>query len=63
MRCPLYTLNDKKGGLPAFLQHNFVGNAREQLLIGLEHENLLSVDEIKEAILCSGIEIPTGLKL
>ncbi|EDO44507.1 predicted protein [Nematostella vectensis] len=60
IRCPLYTLRDKKGGLPSFLLHNFVGNARLQLFIGIEKENLLSREELLEAVKLSGtnIELP-----
>jgi hypothetical protein len=39
------------GGLPSFLRNNFIGNAREQLLLGLKHEGLLSEKEINEAVL------------
>ena len=39
------------GGLPSFLRNNFIGNAREQLLLGLKHEGLLSEKEINKAVL------------
>ncbi|KAK3724960.1 hypothetical protein QZH41_017170 [Actinostola sp. cb2023] len=57
VRCPIYTLTDKEGGLPAFLKHNFVGNAREQLVIGITKQNLLTSDELQEAIARSGVEV------
>ena len=50
IRCPLYIMSDKQGGLPSFLRNNFVGNSRQQLLIGLEHAGILSPEEIKEAV-------------
>lgn len=43
-------MRDKKGGFPSFLRNKFVGNSREQLLIGLEHANVLTQQEIKEAV-------------
>ncbi|XP_020904194.1 U8 snoRNA-decapping enzyme [Exaiptasia diaphana] len=57
VRCPVYTLTDKEGGFPSFLRNNFVGNAREQLLIGIAKENLLTSQEIHEAIAKSGVDI------
>ncbi|XP_068702203.1 U8 snoRNA-decapping enzyme-like [Montipora foliosa] len=50
VRCPLYVMRDKQGGLPSFLQNNFVGNSRQQFLIGLEHASILSQEEIREAL-------------
>lgn len=43
-------MRDKKGGFPSFLRNKFVGNSREQLLIGLEHANVLTQQEIREAV-------------
>lgn len=43
-------MRDKQGGLPSFLRHNFVGNSRQQLLIGLEHAGILTQEEIKEVV-------------
>lgn len=43
-------MRDKRGGLPSFLRNNFVGNAKDQLLIGLEHAEILSREEIEEAV-------------
>eukprot|EP00731_Ephydatia_muelleri_P021494 Em0014g85a len=48
VRCPLYTLPNGLG-LPAFLKHDFIGNSRDQLLIGIERRGLLSPAELKEA--------------
>jgi hypothetical protein len=39
------------------LKNNFVGNAREQLLIGIAKEKLLSLEEIQEIAKTSGIEV------
>lgn len=50
VRCPVYILRDKRGGHPSFLRHDFVGNSRQQLLIGLEHEGILTPEEIKEVV-------------
>uniref|UniRef100_A0A8C3YPJ1 U8 snoRNA-decapping enzyme n=1 Tax=Catagonus wagneri TaxID=51154 RepID=A0A8C3YPJ1_9CETA len=41
VRVPLYTLRDGVGGLPAFLENAFIGNAREQLLEALQNLGLL----------------------
>lgn len=41
MRVPLYTLRDGVGGLPAFLENTFIGNAREQLLEAIQNLGLL----------------------
>ena len=43
-------MRDKQGGLPSFLRNNFVGNSRQQLLIGLEHAGILTREEIKEVV-------------
>ncbi|XP_057595142.1 U8 snoRNA-decapping enzyme [Hippopotamus amphibius kiboko] len=44
VRVPLYTLRDGVGGLPAFLENTFIGNAREQLLEALQNLGLLEPD-------------------
>ncbi|KAG5216242.1 hypothetical protein MJG53_000675 [Ovis ammon polii x Ovis aries] len=41
VRVPLYTLRDGVGGLPAFLENTFIGNAREQLLEAVQNLGLL----------------------
>ncbi|KAB0366797.1 hypothetical protein FD755_014159 [Muntiacus reevesi] len=41
VRVPLYTLRDGVGGLPAFLENTFIGNAREQLLEAIQNLGLL----------------------
>ncbi|NP_001033102.1 U8 snoRNA-decapping enzyme [Ovis aries] len=41
VRVPLYTLRDRVGGLPAFLENTFIGNAREQLLEAVQNLGLL----------------------
>ena len=50
LRVPLYILGDRRGGLPAFLENNFIGNARDQLIIGLHNEKLLSNEEMNEVL-------------
>lgn len=50
IRPPLFTMGDGYRGLPAFLSNSFAGNARQELLIGLQHFKLLSEDEIQEAV-------------
>jgi U8 snoRNA-decapping enzyme len=54
IRCPVYVWREVLG-LPAFLLHNFVGNAQHQLLYALEHEKILSSEEIKSAVQLSEI--------
>ena len=49
IRCPVYVWREELG-LPAFLLHNFVGNARHQLLYALEHEKILNSEDIKSAL-------------
>uniref|UniRef100_A0A8C6D832 U8 snoRNA-decapping enzyme n=1 Tax=Moschus moschiferus TaxID=68415 RepID=A0A8C6D832_MOSMO len=44
VRVPLYTLRDGVGGLPAFLENTFIGNAREQLLEAVQNLGLLEPD-------------------
>ena len=41
VRVPLYTLRDGVGGLPAFLENTFIGNAREQLLESVQNLGLM----------------------
>ncbi|KAK3084135.1 hypothetical protein FSP39_008783 [Pinctada imbricata] len=50
IRPPLFTMGDGFRGLPAFLSNNFAGNARQELLMGLEHFNLLTSQEVNKAI-------------
>ena len=54
VRCPLYTFPNGLG-FPAFLQHQFIGNARDQLLFGIRHCGLLPEDEIQAALKRSGL--------
>ena len=48
VRCPLYML---PGGLgfPAFLQHQYIGTSRSQLVQALERRGLLTAQEIQAA--------------
>ncbi|XP_047420899.1 U8 snoRNA-decapping enzyme-like isoform X2 [Sciurus carolinensis] len=41
VRVPLYTLRDGVGGLSAFLENSFIGNAREELLGALRDLEIL----------------------
>lgn len=43
-------MGDGYRGLPAFLSNSFAGNARQELLIGLQHYKLLPEDEIQKAV-------------
>lgn len=40
-------------GLPAFLKHDFIGNARTQLYMSLEQTGLLTKEQITEAVTTS----------
>ncbi|KAK7101955.1 U8 snoRNA-decapping enzyme-like [Littorina saxatilis] len=50
IRVPLFTMSDGLRGLPAFLSNQFIGNARNQLLAGLKHTQLLKREEIEKAL-------------
>ncbi|XP_069135415.1 U8 snoRNA-decapping enzyme-like [Argopecten irradians] len=50
LRPPLYTMGDNYRGLPAFLSNTFVGNARDELLLGLQHFKTHSAEEIQAAL-------------
>lgn len=52
VRVPLFTMGDGLRGFPAFLGNQFAGNARSELLYGLEKAQLLSNEELKEAVHC-----------
>ena len=43
-------MKDGYRGLPIFLANRFVGNSKEQLLKALRHFEILSSDEIQEAL-------------
>jgi len=49
VRVPLYQ-RKRNGGLPQFLKNNFAGNAREQLLKCLVMKNILTEEEVAEAV-------------
>ena len=49
VRPPIFTQGDGHRGLPAFLSNMFSGNARQELLVGLEHFHLLTTDEVIRA--------------
>ncbi|GAA6103972.1 U8 snoRNA-decapping enzyme isoform X2 [Tachysurus ichikawai] len=48
-RVPLYTLRNG-GGLPWFLSHSFISNSRAQLLEALQHLELVSPQNLEEAV-------------
>ncbi|XP_013782806.1 U8 snoRNA-decapping enzyme-like isoform X2 [Limulus polyphemus] len=50
LRVPLYTMKDGYHGLAAFLNQQFVGNAKDQLLYGLAKLKILTPEELSEAI-------------
>ncbi len=50
IRIPLYTMGDGYRGLPVFLKHQFIGNAKEQLLYTIKMRNLMTEDEILKAV-------------
>ncbi|KAL6081566.1 hypothetical protein STEG23_000587 [Scotinomys teguina] len=54
VRVPLYILRDGVGGLPAFLENTFIGDAREQLLDALRDLELLDPSII------SNLKIPAS---
>ncbi|CAB3387944.1 Hypothetical predicted protein [Cloeon dipterum] len=50
VRVPLYTMTDGYNGFPAFLDNNFVGNARDQLLEALIKTGIMTKEEIDSAV-------------
>ncbi|KAI5718204.1 hypothetical protein M8J77_017939 [Diaphorina citri] len=50
VRVPLYTMGDGFRGLPCFLTHSFIGNAKHQLLAALLKLKILSPEEINQAL-------------
>lgn len=50
IRVPLFTMGDGYRGFPAYLSNSYAGNSRQELLIGLQHFNILSKDDIDKAI-------------
>ena len=49
IQCPLYTLHNGFG-FPAFLRNEFIGNSRDQLIMGIEKIGLLTREEINKAL-------------
>ena len=49
VRCPVYTLSEGLG-FPAFLEHQFIGLSRTQLLRAIEQRGLLTTEEIQAAV-------------
>ena len=50
VRCPLHTLPNGLG-FPGFLNHQFIGNSRQQLLVALIRKGLLTQQEIDSAVM------------
>ncbi|KAA0183280.1 hypothetical protein HAZT_HAZT002995 [Hyalella azteca] len=50
VRVPLYTMNNKYGGLPAFLNNRFIGCAKQELIMALFSIGILTDDQIDELI-------------
>ncbi|XP_021374732.1 uncharacterized protein LOC110464043 isoform X2 [Mizuhopecten yessoensis] len=50
IRPPLYTMGDNYRGLPAFLSNGFAGNARDELLTGLQYFKTHTAEEIQVAL-------------
>ncbi|XP_035825269.1 U8 snoRNA-decapping enzyme-like [Aplysia californica] len=50
LRVPLYTMGDGRRGFPAFLDNQFAGNAKYQLIHGLKTAKLLSDEQISKAV-------------
>lgn len=50
VRVPLYTLKDGYRGFPAFLDHNFIGNAKYLLLKFLEKQNIITQSDANNFI-------------
>lgn len=49
VRVPLYTLR-KGGGLPCFLSHSFIGNARSQLVSWMLRLRMITPVELHKAL-------------
>ena len=58
VRVPLYTLPNRLG-LPSFLNHQFIGTTRQQLLAGLERCQLLSLAKIQQSLQLADSHINT----
>jgi len=55
VRCPLYTLSNGLG-FPAFLQHQYIGTSRVQLLQAIEQRGLLTAQEIQTALAVRSVD-------
>ncbi|XP_076015357.1 U8 snoRNA-decapping enzyme [Genypterus blacodes] len=49
VRVPVYSMKGG-GGFPSFLSHSFIGRARSQLVDSLLHFNLITPDQLQEAL-------------
>lgn len=50
VRVPLYTMANEYSGLPAFLNNKFIGIAKQQLLLALYHQKIMTEQEIAEVL-------------
>ncbi|KAF2359834.1 NUDIX hydrolase domain [Trinorchestia longiramus] len=50
VRVPLYTMSNRFGGLPAFLNNRFIGCAKQELLMVLFSIGILTDDDIDELV-------------
>ncbi|XP_065668376.1 U8 snoRNA-decapping enzyme [Hydra vulgaris] len=50
LRVPLYIMYDRRGGLPAFLRNNFIGNSKEQLLEAIRLKELVPLNFLNECV-------------
>lgn len=57
-RVPLYTMGDNYRGFPAFLNHNFVANSKQQFYKALEARSIFSKEELNTAIENSTKQVP-----
>ncbi|KAF8766689.1 U8 snoRNA-decapping enzyme-like isoform X2 [Argiope bruennichi] len=49
-RVPMFTMRDGYRGLPAFLNNNFIGEAKNQLLNFILHRKLMTPEEVKTVL-------------
>lgn len=58
IRVPFYIFGPTRGGLPAFLKNNFIGNSKNQLLRAIQIRNLLPDSQLEAIINQSQIPDP-----
>ncbi|CAG0893517.1 unnamed protein product [Darwinula stevensoni] len=60
IRVPLYVMGDGYRGFPTFLDNNFCGNARSQLLTSLKQRNILPESIINAALAATKKYVPAS---